>query len=288
MIDIYQLEHLVTIADTGNISKAAKKLHLSQPGLTRSMQRLEDQLHITLFNRTKNKVSLNDNGKLAVQYAKKILNDMNSMVEDLQNFDRDKRIISIGSCAPAPVWGLTYLCHQLFPKNHVENEIISNDLDLINGLNNHKYTFVVLNRPIFDEDYICMELVKENLYISVPDYHPLALHKETTFENINGESVLLLSKIGFWNELCIKKLPKSHLLTQDSPSVFDEIVKASTLPNFRTNITMLRKSEEKNRISIPISDDEAHITYYFIMKKETKTFFDITQNHLKQINWEMI
>ena len=72
MIEFNQLKHLVAIAKNKTISKAAEELLISQPGLTRSMQRLEEDLGLSLFNRKKNKIELNDNGLLAVEFAKKV------------------------------------------------------------------------------------------------------------------------------------------------------------------------------------------------------------------------
>lgn len=57
MIEFYQLEQLVTIAKEGTLSKAAEVLLISQPALTRSIQRLEDDLNIKLFDRKKNQIS---------------------------------------------------------------------------------------------------------------------------------------------------------------------------------------------------------------------------------------
>lgn len=73
MIEFNQLKHLVAIAKNKTISKAAEELLISQPGLTKSMQRLEEDLGLSLFNRKKNKIELNDNGLLAVEFAKKFL-----------------------------------------------------------------------------------------------------------------------------------------------------------------------------------------------------------------------
>lgn len=73
MIEFNQLKHLVAIAKNKTISKAAEELLISQPGLTKSMQRLEEDLGLSLFNRKKNKIELNDNGLLAVEFAKSYL-----------------------------------------------------------------------------------------------------------------------------------------------------------------------------------------------------------------------
>lgn len=64
MIELYQLVQLLAVADCGTMSGAAEQLHLSQPALSRSMQKLEDTLQVTLFDRQKNKISLNKKGSL--------------------------------------------------------------------------------------------------------------------------------------------------------------------------------------------------------------------------------
>lgn len=79
MPDIYQLEHLISIAEYGTLSKAAEELHLSQSALSRSMQKLESDLQVALFERKKNKVELNRNGELAVECARKVIEQMQDM-----------------------------------------------------------------------------------------------------------------------------------------------------------------------------------------------------------------
>ena len=62
VFEIYQLEQLLAFAECGTLSGAAERLHLSQPALSRSMQRLEAELQIPLFDRQKNKIEFNENG----------------------------------------------------------------------------------------------------------------------------------------------------------------------------------------------------------------------------------
>ena len=285
MIELYQLEQLVTIAKAGTISKAAEILLISQPGLTRSIQRLENELGLKLFDRKKNKITLNDNGIMAVEYAKKILDETDKMVKQLQSYDLSKRTISIGSCAPAPNWGLTYIFKQLYPAMKITDSLDSNEDNLLSGLDNHEYSIIAVNHPINDANRICIPLFEEHLYLSVPPAHPLALFKEISFRDLNGESVLLLSQIGFWNEICLKKIPQSHLLIQEDHTIFSELTRASALPNFRSNITILREANEENRISIPISDKEAHVKYFAIYHKTNHKLFNSIKNEIKNIDW---
>ena len=49
MFELYQLQQLIIVAECGTLSGAAEQLHLSQPSLSRSMQRLENEIQVPLF-----------------------------------------------------------------------------------------------------------------------------------------------------------------------------------------------------------------------------------------------
>ena len=71
MPEIVQLKQLIAIYNNKTLSKAANELHISQPALSRSMQKLEDELGVELFDHYTNKIELNKNGEIAVKHAKK-------------------------------------------------------------------------------------------------------------------------------------------------------------------------------------------------------------------------
>ena len=102
MIEIYLLEQLAAVAEHGTLLKASEALHLSQPALSRSMKKLEAQLGVQLFDRENSKISLNDTGAHAVDYAKRILALDREMAEGVAEYERRRRIVSLGSCAPFP------------------------------------------------------------------------------------------------------------------------------------------------------------------------------------------
>lgn len=109
MIELYELRQFVAFADAGTLSEAAEILHLSQPALSRNMKKLEEDLGITLFERKKNKLDLNQNGIYVLGLAKKLLEEADSFTAKARDFDRRNRTISLGTCAPAPVWTLAPL-----------------------------------------------------------------------------------------------------------------------------------------------------------------------------------
>ncbi len=68
-----QLKYVVKIAETGNISEAANKLFISQPSLTNAIRSLEKEMQINIFNRTNKGVTLTQEGKEFLAYARQVL-----------------------------------------------------------------------------------------------------------------------------------------------------------------------------------------------------------------------
>lgn len=101
MVEIKQLRQLVTIADCGTMTAAAKKLYLSQPALSRSMQRLESALSVNLFDHGQNSARLNETGRLAVERAEELLRQIDALPEQLRAFARSLKTISIGAVTGA-------------------------------------------------------------------------------------------------------------------------------------------------------------------------------------------
>ncbi len=269
MIEINQLEQLVCIAKNGTISKAAKELLISQPALSRSMQRLEADFQVQLFDHYKNKVVLNKNGELAVKYALKVLKNVKQMVSSVQEFDQSFKSIAIASCAPAPLWDIEPIIESLYPGIKIVSNVIDQH-ELITSLKNNEYQIIITPDEINDKELICIPYLEEDLYLSLPLNHHLKDRKEVCFKDLDGETMLLYSNIGFWHDLHIRKTPNTKYLIQDERLTFNEIVKATMLPSYTSNLSIKREGKINNRIIIPLSDDEAHVTFYLVMFKHDK------------------
>lgn len=97
-MDLLQLQYFCTIAQYENITRAAKALFVSQPNLSTSLSRLEDDLGVKLFERRRGKVSLTENGQLFLSYAERVLSELNAWNKAVQaaeqaNFDQ-LRVVS--------------------------------------------------------------------------------------------------------------------------------------------------------------------------------------------------
>lgn len=269
MIEFNQLEQLICIAKNKTISKAAQELLISQPALSRSMQRLESDLGVELFDHYKNKIELNKNGELVVKHAQKIIKSIQTMVDDVQEFDRSFHTISIATCSPAPMWDIEPLIKELYPQISIQTAVI-NKKDLLTKLKEKEYHLVITPKYIDDSQCFCIPYIEEDLLLSLPLNHPLASKKEIKFHDLDGQTMLLYSNIGFWHDLHMQKTPKTKYLLQEERLTFNEIVKASTLPSYTSNLSIKREGKMSDRVILPIDEDEAHVTYYVVMLKENK------------------
>ena len=256
MIDLYELSQLTAFAELGTLSRVAEKFHVSTPSVTRSMQHLEDDFGVPLFARSKNKIELNETGKVAVEYAQKLLQEAEQTVQQVRAFDQRQRTVVVKSCAPAPLWELLPKLNASQPDRMVSSAVCQN-AEVLAAWQDGTCDIAILPFPIPG----AKPFMQENLFVCVPRDHELAKQKALTFAQVNGFNFLLRTQLGFWDTLCREKMPASKFLVQTDTAVFDELVKASSLPCFTTDYGQLQGGFLE-RVNIPLSDAEAHVTFY--------------------------
>lgn len=268
MINIDFLEYLIVYAESENLSKASRTLHISQSALSRAMQKVEDYVGVPIFTRTKNKLSLNETGKELIKNAYLVIEAERLMKERTITFHNKATNISIGAVAPGPMIKYGNLLYSTFPNKNIVSKIEDKNT-LIEKLKNGIYDCIFTDCEVNDDDLISQFAYTENLYITIPKAHFLAgLNRGVTFSEIDGQSFLVSNNLGIWDEIIAKNLPNSKFFPQAMDNLY-EIINASTIPNFSTNITIPLRTELE-RISLPIRDRDATVNFYISYKKEDK------------------
>lgn len=101
-MDIQQLKYFYTIAQYESLSKAAQKLHTSQPSLSRNLRALEVELGTTLFDRVGRNIVLNETGRFALERISASLNSIEAIKSDVDQFVHDKNL-SVDIYSPVPM-----------------------------------------------------------------------------------------------------------------------------------------------------------------------------------------
>ena len=266
MIELRLLEQLVGLKRHGTLSAASEALHLSQPSLSRSMQRLEALLGVPLFERDKNRIRLNPTGEVAAACAMRVIESERELVERVLAFDRSLRALAIGSCAPGPFMRWLPLVSSLYPGLSVTAEIRPEER-LIAGLENDIYQIVILTRPLEGEGLFCLRTEAERLFLYARRDHPAASRTGVSFAGMNGTSFLMVSEVGFWSRVVREHMPASRFLLQDSSEALAEVADSSSLPTFATNFSMDCGYTHQDRTAVPFTDAEAQATYWFVCKE---------------------
>ena len=148
-LDLYRIFYV--IAKSGSISAAAETLFISQPAITFQIKKLEDQLGISLFTRTKHGVILTDDGKVLFDYVKNGIESITNGENALSNLKNlESGIIRIGASTTVcrhVVMPYLEIFHELYPKIDIQivNNLTSN---LLKDLRNGNLDILFLNMPM--------------------------------------------------------------------------------------------------------------------------------------------
>jgi LysR family transcriptional regulator, salicylic acid-responsive activator of bsdBCD len=163
-MEIRHLKYFIAIAEEGKILKAAQRLNISQPPLSKQLMLLEEELGVKLFNRQNQRLIITNEGKLFYQRAKKIVELAEGTVEEFKELSEGVRgTLSIGSI---PTLGATLLpkrirdFQQQYP--HVQFQVLEGDPNRIKELVANRIVEIgIVRHPINDRLFDMIQLSKE-------------------------------------------------------------------------------------------------------------------------------
>ena len=207
------------------MTRASEELHISQPAISQSIKKLEEQLGGTLFLRSNKGMELTEEGKMFYEYVKGALELINNAENEFTSFkDLSQGEIKIGCSATLTklvIMDALKEFHKDYPNINI---IITNDLtsNLINDLKLGKLDFVIYNESNIKETNLNLEKIKElkqgfiyneefykddiNIFEVLNNY-PLILQKP------ESNSRKLLDHIALENN--VKLIPKMEVVSQD-------------------------------------------------------------------------
>ena len=94
---IQQLKYVITISEVGSLNKAAEVLYIAQPSLTSSLQELERELGITIFNRSGRGVTQTNDGAEFLQYARQVVQQYDTLLEKYGEYGKLKKKFGIST-----------------------------------------------------------------------------------------------------------------------------------------------------------------------------------------------
>ncbi|MQS76196.1 LysR family transcriptional regulator [Companilactobacillus halodurans] len=271
MIDNYLLEELVAFKKYGTLAATAEHLMVTQPTVTRGMQKLEDELGVQIFNRQPNRISLTKTGELAATEAQGVLKANQQFYDNIRNFDLGHRVIKVASAVPGPL--ILFDTMKDLAKNvKVDKTLFSTD-NVTQSLIENNYSIIITNQEFQTPAVESLYIGTEKLSVNLDKFMALASLNSVTFKQLKGLSFIVLTDIGVWKDIIQQEIPDAKFLYQAQRAAFSEITQYSNFPYFTTNISKVDRSliENDDRIKVPISDKDASMDLYVTYLKEKKS-----------------
>lgn len=193
-MDLRQLRYLIAVAEEQNVGRAAKRLHISQPPLTRQIQAIEREIGTPLFARTPKGVELTEAGRVAVEDARNIVALLGQMAARA-------RLVGQGlagridiSLFGSTVFGVVPDILERFAAERPDVEIVLHTMDRPNQLHalRNRRIAIAFNRFVQPEPGIAVEVVRlEPIMVALRADHPLAKREAIPFALLAPEPLIL-------------------------------------------------------------------------------------------------
>lgn len=156
LIDIKQLIYFLAIAEEGSITKAADRLHMAQPPLSKQLKMLENELNVNLVERNTRNLRITEAGKRLQYRAKQILDLTETTIKELKDYDGGihgmLRIGTIASAGDTLLPAKAFSFHQKYPNIRFQIKE-SNTQEILDMLKNGLIDIGIVRTPIDSEYY---------------------------------------------------------------------------------------------------------------------------------------
>ncbi len=212
-----QLSYIVAVDKYRHFATAAEKSFVTQPTLSMQIQKMEDEMGVTIFDRSKTPVIPTEIGEKIIAQAQIILKESKQLT-DIVNFKESElkgtfRVGIIPTIAPY----LVPLFLRSFIKKHPSVELIFEELmthDVIDKLGNDQLDAAIIATPV-EQSYIYVEdLFVEPLVGYLSHSHPLAEKKKLSVDDLDRSNIWLLNEGHCFRDQAVKLCKDEEKISQ--------------------------------------------------------------------------
>jgi LysR family hydrogen peroxide-inducible transcriptional activator len=195
-MNLRDLKYIIAIAETSHFGKAAERCFVSQPTLSGQIKKLEEELGVTIFERTKRSVELTPVGEEIINLARKMIEQADA-IEQLAKTHQDPlsgplRVGVIPTLSPYLIPLILSPLKQLYPQLKL---VLTEDITdrLLQRLNSHEIDLAIVATPVDESDLDSTPLFDEPFWLAHPHNHPLYTKERITHKDLEKLELLLLS-----------------------------------------------------------------------------------------------
>lgn len=247
VMTIRHLKIFITVAETGKMSLAAKKLYLTQPTISQAIRELEEHYDVRLFDRLSKRLYITEEGKHLLALARNAVHTFEDMEQQMQSETKTEHFrigatVTIGSCMLPSLLNdfeharpLTDTFSYIGNTQVIEEKLLSSELDvgIVEGI-------------IKSPDLISLPMVEDFLVLACSSQHPFAQKTSFTASDLNGQDFVMREKGSGTRELFENYLRSNHVqihCRMEAP--FPEAMKHAILCNNCMAVISVRLIEDE-------------------------------------------
>ena len=275
-MNLNQLKIFYLAAKQGSLSAAAQALYITQPAVTKGIQRLQEHYEIKLFNRFGKKMALTDAGEVLYGIAESIFELENQAEESLRDFQQRKRgFIQILSSESFGSYYLPFIINR-FSKENPRIRISVNLLpteQVVEKTATLACDLGFISYPVPHKKLFMREVLEDSYQIIVPAGHPLASKSVIEPEDLAGQSLIVHEK-GSAPRKSTEEFLRRHNITIPIPLELsnNEAIKTAVEEGLGVAVITRRvvsKEIEMGTLrAIPLSDPAMKRKFYLIHHKD--------------------
>jgi LysR family hydrogen peroxide-inducible transcriptional activator len=196
-MNLRDLRYVVAVAETRHFGRAAERCFVSQPTLSGQIKKLEDELGVTIFERTNRSVAISQVGEQILVHARLLLEQV-EVIQELARAHQDPlagplRIGAIPTLSPYLMPLILVPLRRQYPQLKL---VLSEELTsaLLARLHKHELDAILLATAADDSDLAEIPLFDEPFWLAHPRNHPLYAKDEVTRHDLEEVDLLLLSE----------------------------------------------------------------------------------------------
>ncbi|TVZ37171.1 LysR family hydrogen peroxide-inducible transcriptional activator [Alteromonadaceae bacterium 2753L.S.0a.02] len=192
-----ELRYIVTLAQEQHFGRAADRCHVSQPTLSIAVKKLEEELNVSIFERSKTRVSPTPLGDTIIQQAQKVLEEA-AAIKDIASSGKNQLT------SPFHIGAIFTIGPYLFPRLIPELQRLAPDMPLYveesytatlrRRIRHGDLDAIVIALPFTEADVVTQPLYQEPFVVLMGKGHPLADETKIHPEQLNQCNVLLLGE----------------------------------------------------------------------------------------------
>lgn len=284
-MNLNQLKIFYLASKLGNLSAAGEELNITQPAVTKAIQRLQDYYEIKLINRFGKKMALTDAGEVLYGIAEKIFELEKQAEESIRDFQQQKRgHIRIHASESFGAYYLPHIINPFIKANpniRVSASILPTE-QVAKNTANLENDLGFISFPLKNEKLLIRSIIEDRMEIIVPPGHPITQYGYIEPRNLDGETIIMHEKGSATERIFDEYIRKNNisvdiLLELSSNNAVKLAVEEGLGIGVISRNIAIDEIKAGKLIAIPFSDPDMKHKYYMVHHKD-KYISDILQH----------